>query len=704
MGAENQLELLARVESIVGSNVISQTTETKARLFSMMSEELPPEVMPNNDSICTVVEKEPMSKNGRKREGRQVNIGNGGEKEKNVDNGVTRERVGKKRNNEPATNEKSSEKPPGGKKGGALTSLANNEDFTDTAGEPTSTSGTYDTLAGIKHQYEGGSVRNREQTKIPIAQGEKQGKKIDEHVGKKRNIETNDKSSKKPLGDQKGGALTSLANNEDSTDTADKPATTNGTYDTLAGIKRQYEGGSVRNQEQTKMPIAQGKKRGKNVDNGATGEHKKRSIEPATNEKSSKKPPGDQKGGALTSQANNEDPADTGGESATTKISSSIPYRKEPKKLDQLVYSFMNEKETTTTNPLPATSFRSPTSNPLTDVSGNLIKFNSNDVILSMSMTAVKSAMYQQFRKLGSQVAGAAKETNKATDDIFHMFKNGGGRFFKFLKHSKTMCTEIDDKAARNRINGLIYSRMRSSLDWLNREDSQLSAGVQNNDSLRTRKRKRATEEKRDPETIETSSDKLPGDETNGALISQAKNDLSAGTAYAKHRKDELTPSDTHRSNENALQRSNIEKTSQDPLPDGSGNHQPTVSFRCPRCLNDIVFSSTETAGDRFAEHVRNCVPEKDRKSFTETFPDNETKVSTDEILLKTSPVDPHKLKVGARVIVVGKEGKDWQATILKFHTRKGEQGLMIHYDGHKKSKSNFVSFASVVNYMADTG
>ena len=70
---------------------------------------------------------------------------------------------------------------------------------------------------------------------------------------------------------------------------------------------------------------------------------------------------------------------------------------------------------------------------------------------------------------------------------------------------------------------------MRSSLEWLNGEDSnpatdsQLSAGVQNNDSLRTRKRKKATEENGDPETNETPSDKLPGDETNGALISQAK-------------------------------------------------------------------------------------------------------------------------------------------------------------------------------------
>lgn len=131
MGLKNELELLQHAESIVGSNIIPQALETKARLFSLISEDLTQEVMPNNDGICQVIEEarsaegneekkrvlhqvptevcqltdemnKPKPRSGRKREVRQANgktnetksaVRKGGEKEGNDDNGVTRKKA-----------------------------------------------------------------------------------------------------------------------------------------------------------------------------------------------------------------------------------------------------------------------------------------------------------------------------------------------------------------------------------------------------------------------------------------------------------------------------------------------------------------------------------------------------------------------------------------------------------------------------------
>eukprot|EP00571_Detonula_confervacea_P000867 CAMPEP_0172328380 /NCGR_PEP_ID=MMETSP1058-20130122/60322_1 /TAXON_ID=83371 /ORGANISM="Detonula confervacea, Strain CCMP 353" /LENGTH=2122 /DNA_ID=CAMNT_0013045493 /DNA_START=119 /DNA_END=6484 /DNA_ORIENTATION=+ len=59
MGLGNELEILQNAERIVGSDSISQTVETKARLISLLSGDLPQEeeVMPKSDDvICQVIE------------------------------------------------------------------------------------------------------------------------------------------------------------------------------------------------------------------------------------------------------------------------------------------------------------------------------------------------------------------------------------------------------------------------------------------------------------------------------------------------------------------------------------------------------------------------------------------------------------------------------------------------------------------------
>ena len=86
---------------------------------------------------------------------------------------------------------------------------------------------------------------------------------------------------------------------------------------------------------------------------------------------------------------------------------------------------------------------------------------------------------------------------------------------------------------------------------------------------------------------------------------------------------------------------------------------QQDVIFHCPKCMNDFNYSSAETASCLFADHVRHC-----------------------------KPFDPNEVRTGARVIVMGKGGKGWQATIQKYHTQKGEPGFMIHYDGKKRQTS----------------
>ena len=56
----NELEILKNVESIVGSDTISHTEETKARLLSLMSEDLPlvdTAVQPRTeDMVCQIID------------------------------------------------------------------------------------------------------------------------------------------------------------------------------------------------------------------------------------------------------------------------------------------------------------------------------------------------------------------------------------------------------------------------------------------------------------------------------------------------------------------------------------------------------------------------------------------------------------------------------------------------------------------------
>ena len=59
MEMSNELEILKNVESIVGSDTISHTEETKARLLSLMSDDLPlvdTAVQSHKDMICQIID------------------------------------------------------------------------------------------------------------------------------------------------------------------------------------------------------------------------------------------------------------------------------------------------------------------------------------------------------------------------------------------------------------------------------------------------------------------------------------------------------------------------------------------------------------------------------------------------------------------------------------------------------------------------
>ena len=56
MGPENELEILKKAQSIVGSDEVPQAAETKARLFSLISEEEEEEEEPTNGKFCEVID------------------------------------------------------------------------------------------------------------------------------------------------------------------------------------------------------------------------------------------------------------------------------------------------------------------------------------------------------------------------------------------------------------------------------------------------------------------------------------------------------------------------------------------------------------------------------------------------------------------------------------------------------------------------
>jgi len=68
-----------------------------------------------------------------------------------------------------------------------------------------------------------------------------------------------------------------------------------------------------------------------------------------------------------------------------------------------------------------------------------------NDVILSLKDPSYKATMFKQFRKLG--IVRNADDQNAAADELFQLFKKGGGRFFKARKNSNKI-EEVDEKVA----------------------------------------------------------------------------------------------------------------------------------------------------------------------------------------------------------------------------------------------------------------
>ena len=53
-----------------------------------------------------------------------------------------------------------------------------------------------------------------------------------------------------------------------------------------------------------------------------------------------------------------------------------------------------------------------------------------------------------------------------------------------------------------------------------------------------------------------------------------------------------------------------------------------------------------------------------------------------------------------ARVIVAGKRGKLWQATVLRRHAKKGAPGFVVHYDGRRRAAEDWVPRDSVVSFL----
>ena len=70
---------------------------------------------------------------------------------------------------------------------------------------------------------------------------------------------------------------------------------------------------------------------------------------------------------------------------------------------------------------------------------------NQNDIVLAMHNPAYKAVMFHQFQKLGP-TRDPEKESN-VSKQLFQMFKDGGGRFFKANQYAFE-CYEVNEKVA----------------------------------------------------------------------------------------------------------------------------------------------------------------------------------------------------------------------------------------------------------------
>ncbi len=78
---------------------------------------------------------------------------------------------------------------------------------------------------------------------------------------------------------------------------------------------------------------------------------------------------------------------------------------------------------------------------PRHDRSGNVIDCNQDDVFLSFQDPVYKAVMFDQFRRIGT------RESREAATEMFNMFKQRGGRFFKLI-HRTTQFVQVDEKVA----------------------------------------------------------------------------------------------------------------------------------------------------------------------------------------------------------------------------------------------------------------
>ena len=76
------------------------------------------------------------------------------------------------------------------------------------------------------------------------------------------------------------------------------------------------------------------------------------------------------------------------------------------------------------------------------DASGNRIELSQNDVVLSFKNPAYKAFMFARFRAMNS-----AEGTKSVINEVFQMFKDRGGRFFK-LQQNRTYFKEVGDDEA----------------------------------------------------------------------------------------------------------------------------------------------------------------------------------------------------------------------------------------------------------------
>ena len=121
------------------------------------------------------------------------------------------------------------------------------------------------------------------------------------------------------------------------------------------------------------------------------------------------------------------------------------------------------------------------------------------------------------------------------------------------------------------------------------------------------------------------------------------------------------------------------------------------ATFHCPHCDKDFNYTSAQTAGASFSNHLRCCGQLQDEKAGTS--PDTVLSSSTSSSSTQTSAqqqlhssgdtqiIDPTELPIGSSVVVQCEQGREWYASILLAREKGGVQGFHIHYRGTKKKR-----------------